>query len=262
MHLDAGLGGVPAGGVAEAGGVEVGVQVAVEAGEDVAVEGGGDSLGVVVGGEEGGDGLVGAGGEVGAEQEGVAGVELGAEVGEDAVGFSGGEVADAGADVEGQDLVVRRSNQRDGVGDVVGDLGVDVDAGDGLLQGLGLFEAGGADVDGLVEDVGLDGGGGAEEDAGLGGGACAELGEGDGSVQVADDVRGVGGEDGAFGAGEVVLGEGGDLLEEAGAGLVVEEPRGEGPGRCGETAAGFSGYRLGGGDSFCQGQRDSLSSRT
>ena len=39
---------------------------------------------------------------------------------------------------------------------------------------------------------------------------------------------GVRGEDGTLGAGEVVLGEGGDLLEELGAALVVEEPRGKG----------------------------------
>ena len=48
-------------------------------------------------------GLLGAGGEVGAEQEGVAGLEVGAEAAEDGVGFFGGEVADAGADVEGED---------------------------------------------------------------------------------------------------------------------------------------------------------------
>jgi hypothetical protein len=36
----------------------------------------------------------------------------------------------------------------------------------------------------------------------------------------------VGGEEGALGAGEVVLGQRGDLLEEAGAALVVEEPGG------------------------------------
>ncbi len=188
VHLDAGLGDVPAGDVAETGGLEVGVEVAVEAGEDVAVEGGGDSLGVVVGVEEGGDRFVGAGGQVGAEEEGVAGVELGAEVGEDALGFGGGEVADAGADVEGQDLVVGGALEGDGVGDVVGDLGVDVDAGDRLLEGLSLLETAGADVDGLVEDAVLGGGGGSEEDAGLGGGSGSQFGDGDGGVEVGEDI--------------------------------------------------------------------------
>ena len=62
-----------------------------------------------------------------------------------------------------------------------------------------------------------------------------------------DDLVGVGGEDAALGAGEVVLGEGGDLLEEMGAGFVVEEPRGEGFGRGGEAGAGFVGDGFGGG---------------
>src|ERR1700733_2955933 len=57
VHLDARLGGVPDGFVAEVLDVEVGAEVAVEAGEDVEVEGGGGAGGVVVGGEEGGFGL-------------------------------------------------------------------------------------------------------------------------------------------------------------------------------------------------------------
>ena len=89
VHLNAAFGGVPAGAVGEGVEVEVGVEVAVEAGEDVEVEGGGDAGGVVVGGEDGGDGLVGAGGEVCAEQEGVAGLEVGAEAAEDGTGFAG-----------------------------------------------------------------------------------------------------------------------------------------------------------------------------
>ena len=52
----------------------------------------------------------------------------------------------------------------------------------------------------------------------------------------------MGGEDAALGAGEVVLGELGDLLEEMGAVFVVEEPGGEGFGGGGEADAGFVGY--------------------
>ena len=112
--------------------------------------------GVVVGGEQGGDGFGGAGCEVGAEQQGVAGSELGAEAGEDLAGFGGGEVADAGADVEGENAGVGRALDADGVGDVVGDAWADGDTGDGEFDlGAGLVECGGADVDGLVEDVRL-----------------------------------------------------------------------------------------------------------
>ncbi len=95
-------------------------------------------------------------------------------------------------------------------------------------RGVGGFERGGADVDGLIEDLRLKARGGAEQDAGLGGGAGAELGDRDRWLERAEDLVGVGGEDRALGAGEVVLGECGDLLEEFGAAVVVEEPGWEG----------------------------------
>ena len=60
-----------------------------------------------------------------------------------------------------------------GLGDVVGDLGVDLKAGEIGGEAFGGFEGGGAYVDGLVEEVGLEAGGGGEEEAGLGGGAGA-----------------------------------------------------------------------------------------
>ena len=232
------------------GGVEVGGEVAVEAGEDVEVEGGGHSGGIVVGGEEGGFVFVRAGGQVGAQQKGVAGLELGSEVEEYLAGLFGGEVADAGADVEGEHAGVLRADEGDGLGDVVGELGKDGYAGDlGFEGGLGFGEAGVRDVDGLVRHVGLAADGGAEEDAGLGRGAGAELGDGEASSfgvrfrlgGEGDDLVGVGGEEGSLGAGEVVLGELGDLLEEGGAGFVVEEPRGEGSGSGGEAGEGFVG---------------------
>ena len=103
VHLDAALVGVPSGAVGEGVEVEVGVEIAVEAGEYVEVESCGDAGYVVVGGEDGGDGLVSAGGEVDAKEEGVAGLEVRAEAAQDGLGFVGGEVADAGADVEGED---------------------------------------------------------------------------------------------------------------------------------------------------------------
>ena len=122
-----------------------------------------------------------AGREVGAEEERVAGLELGAKADEDVAGLCGGEVADAGADVEREDAGVGRSrSMRTAVGDVVGDLAADGDAGDGALDLVACFvERGGADVDGLVEDGGLAVTEGAEKDAGLGGGAGAEFGDGE-----------------------------------------------------------------------------------
>src|ERR1039458_8205897 len=142
--------------------------------------------------------------------------------GEDLAGFGGGEVADAGADVEGENAgacpseraptpvnkfagdpgaptpvnkftgdpgarrgprTLGRTLDADGFGDVVGDAGADGDDGDGELDlGAGLVEGGGGDVDGLVEDVRLLPREGAEEDSGFGGGAGAELGDGEWGV--------------------------------------------------------------------------------
>ena len=103
------------GAVAEVGEVEVGAEVAVEAGEDVEVEGGGDALRRRRRRRAGcATDLVWAGREVGAEQEGVAGLELGAQVGEDGAGLGGGEVADAGADVEGEDAGVGGALEAEG----------------------------------------------------------------------------------------------------------------------------------------------------
>src|ERR1039458_2318834 len=114
----------------------------------------------------------------------VAGGEFGAEAGEDLAGFGGGEVADAGADVEGENAGVGRALDADRFGDVVGDLGADGDAGDVAFDGFaGFVEGGGADVDGLVEDVRLLPREGAEEDSGFGGRAGAELGNGERSEE-------------------------------------------------------------------------------
>ena len=68
--------------------------------------------------------------------------------------------------------------------------------------------------------------------------------------EVAEDFVGVGGEEVALGAREVVLGQGGDLLEELGAGLVVEEPGGERFGRRGEAATCLCGDSFGSGRNF------------
>ena len=241
MHFDAALFLVPADAVGEVVEVEITIELVVEVGEDVFVEGGGYTGGVVVGGEEVGYGFLGVGTEVGAEEESVAGLEVGAEALEDGRRFGWGEVADAGADVEGEDAAAFGALDCVLLGNIVSGLRLDEEAGDGGGEGCGGFvECGGADVDRLVEDDGLEAGGGVEEEAGLGGGAGAELGDGYWGDEFQEYVVGAGGEDVALGAGEVVLGECGDLLEELGAALVVEEPGWEGFLGCGgESGQGF-----------------------
>jgi len=134
VHLDAGLGGIPASTVAEVFDVEVCAEVAVEAGEDVEVEGSGGSSCVVVGGEQRGNGLIGvgaaAGCEIGAKKQGVAGEKLSAQVAEDISCVLGGEVADAGTDVERQGAGVGEAIEGEGLAGVISYLNADGDAGD------------------------------------------------------------------------------------------------------------------------------------
>ena len=86
-------------------------------------------------------------------------------------------------------------------------------------------------IDGLVDDASLLTDGGGEQNSGLGGGACAELDQGEfagrslSSCRLLKNFVGVRGKDATLGAGQVVLGKLGDLLEEMGASLIVEEPR-------------------------------------
>jgi hypothetical protein len=88
------------------------------------------------------------------------------------VRFGGREVADAGANIEGENVGVGRALDADCVGDVVRDAGADGDAGDGALDGIaGLVQGSGTDIDGLVEDIRLEASEGTEEDSGFGGGA-------------------------------------------------------------------------------------------
>ena len=175
VHLDAGFGGVPDRLCGGSGEVEVCAEFAVEAGEDVEVEGGGECRRRRCRRRGGWRCLcVIAGSEVGAEEEGVAGEELGAEVAEDVAGVGGGEVADAGADVEGEGAGVGEAIEGQAFAGVVGDLDADGDTGDVALDVFsGFGEGGGGDVDGLVDDASLLADGGGEEDAGLGGGAGA-----------------------------------------------------------------------------------------
>jgi hypothetical protein len=75
-------------------------------------------------------------------------------------------------------------------------------------------------------------------------------------VEETENLVGVGSEEVALGAGEVVLGEFGDLLEETGAGFVVKEPGGEGLGRRREAFAGCCGDGFGG-EGFGFGSQES-----
>src|SRR5258707_5505442 len=130
MHLDARGTGIPEHLVAELLRVEVRAQIAVQTSEDIQVEGGGGSGGVIVSGEQSGFGLVLAGYEVGAEEQRVAGQQLRAQVAENLRRVLWREVADAGANVQGQSPGVGQPVERERLAGVIGHLTTHGDAGD------------------------------------------------------------------------------------------------------------------------------------
>ena len=94
--------------------------------------------------------------------------------------------------------------------------------------------------------------GSSEKDASLGGGSGAEFDECEersriGTVGLGgerNDLIGMGSEEFALRAGEVVLRELGDLLEEMRTRFILEEPRGQCLGVSGETSANFGSDRF------------------
>src|SRR6185503_18402968 len=113
----------------------------------------------------------------------------------------------------------------------------------------GAVERRDRDIDRLVDHAPLQPDCRREKNARLGGGARSKLDERKGLAWLAggrtDDLIRVGREDGALDAGQVVLGQRGDLLEEMRTCLVVEEPGRKGllsRGSRGQTRAGFAGY--------------------
>jgi hypothetical protein len=104
----------------------------------------------------------------------------------------------------------------------------------------------------LIHDRVLVADGSGEENTGLGSGSGAEFDEceercGIGAAGLRgtrDDLIGVGGEEFAFGASEVVLGQCGDLLEETRTCFVVEEPGGKCFGEGGKPFADLGGDSL------------------
>src|SRR5579871_4891133 len=115
-----------------------------------------------------------AGSEVGADEKLIAGEKLCSQVSEDVAGVFGGEVADAGADVEGQGACVGKAIEGEGLGGVVGNLTSNGDARDISSDVFSGGEEGGlGDVDGLVNDCALTANSSGQKDAGLSGSACA-----------------------------------------------------------------------------------------
>src|SRR5690606_6917503 len=230
-HLDPRGRLVPQGDVPEAGEAEGGAELAVEAGEDVAVEGGGHPGGVVVGGQE--DRRVLA--QIGAEEEAIAGREVAAGQREELGGGLRRPVADARADEEQEARAGCGGDARRELLDAAEER-PDLELGAGQRV-AGGGERGGRDVDRQVggararRRAGAGRDDASEQDAGLAAAAGAELDDRARGTGERGDLVAVRLEDRDLGAREVVLGEPRDLLEQARALVVVEEVRRQPPRR-------------------------------
>ena len=117
----------------------------------------------------------------------VAGAELRAEIAQDAARLGGREVADAGADVEGEHAAPGLALDADWLEDVVSDLRQNGDTRNhGFDVAAGFLESRRTDVDGLVEHLVLRGSGGLKQESGLGGGSGTQLQDGDGAGMAED----------------------------------------------------------------------------
>ena len=216
-HLDPLVLGVEQGDVVEVLGVEVGVELAVEDAQDVAVELGGDALLVVVGGLQHARVLD----QVGAHQQVVVGAEQAADRAQEATAAAGLEVADGAAEERDDPRPDRRGHAVE-VALEVADHAVHAQA--GVLLGERLRAVAHHALGHVDRHVALQRAGGVqrvEQHARLRGRARAELDELDGARQRRQLGRGLL-EDRALGARGVVLGQLADPVEQLGAARVVE----------------------------------------
>ncbi len=216
VHLDRRFVLVPACLVAELCRREVGVQLAVDAMQEVEVELGGDAFAVVVGGQQDVELLA----QVDADDGGALPAGMAPHLPQEGRGLGGVEIADGGAgeeaDAAGPGQLVRQIE----VGGEVGNDGLHLQTRETPADARrGQVEEVAGDVDRQVQvrrvqraeqDLGLDAGAGAVfEQAGAG---PAEL----------RQLRGVPAQDRRLGARGVVLLQRGDALEQLGAAVVVE----------------------------------------
>ena len=248
LHLDASGSGVPDGAVFEVGEVEVGGELAVEAGQQIQVKCRGDAFGVVVGAQE----HVGVLAQVDADEQAALGAHEAADRAQQLRGLVGGEVADRRAREVDDGAARGQNRRREGLGEV----GADRDHGQacvgrGELVG-GVAQEFAGDVDGHVAGRGTEM---VEDDAGLGAAAAAELEQQGLRATGSGHLGGVTARDHQLGAGRIVLGERADLVEEPGAVVVVKILAGQGLRRGGQARERVAAQVAGGGREVDEGER-------
>src|SRR6185369_6293716 len=171
VHLDAGLVGIPDSAMLESVEIEVGVQFAIDVHEDVLVEPGGDTLLVVISGEQNVLGLT----HVGTEEQSVAGIQGRSNLPEQRSGVKRFEIADAGTDVEDELPAFNLFNTCERLG-VVEDFRTDFYAGEFLADAsYGFVEGRVRDIDRNETAASLDVLQLTEDHKCLGSAACAEF---------------------------------------------------------------------------------------
>ena len=207
--------------------VEVAHQLPVDAVEQVEVKVGSDALGVIVGGQDTGRLLF----EVHADEEDVAGIEAGRELAQEGVAGVVHEVADVGAEEEYCFAAPGIIGDGPQGTEVLSLLCTHIKAGHDFIEvGDHAVEGILGDVDGQVGEVCLLLKEVAEQDLGLESVASTKLNESKALVSPAEvlkDALFVLLKDGILGAGEIILVQGHDVLEELVSALIVEVAGGE-----------------------------------
>ena len=219
VHFDAVRCLIEEGDVRELLEVEVGAEFAIDAREEVEIEGGGDTDRVVVGVNQGLNGLE----HVGAEEERITWLENLAKIAEEVRAGGPIEVTDGAAEEEDEQMLAR--------GPAGGDFAEtveifafeadDADAVDIAKLAAKNSEGGRRNFDGVIPG-GLPAGEGFEEQARFAAGAAAEFGDDNGPRKLVDDFPSVQFEQSFFGAGQAVFGELADDFEERGANGIIK----------------------------------------
>src|ERR1035441_3479604 len=237
MGLDARLAAVPHRDVAEAIELEVSIELAVQARQNVLVKLRRNSLRIVVGGQKNLRTL----GEIGAQQQSVARAQRPADAAKNLYGLVWFEIPNARSDVEHQ-LAPADATQRGYASGVVGDDGIDSQPGK-LPPELRfrLLQRGRRNINRVKQRSALPAQQLLNQDAGLAGGAGAEFDQGQRRSGMLQDIARVRLQDRALGAREIVLRQLGDLLEQRAADVVVKQFRRQPLGRRTQALEYFQG---------------------
>src|ERR1017187_7054114 len=219
MGLDARLLAVPSSDMTETIELEVSIELAIQARQNVLVKCRRNFLRIVVGGQKNPGTL----GKIGAQQQSVARAQRSPDAPQNPYGLVGLEIPNTRSDVEHQ-LAPADATQRGYASGVVGDDGIDPQPGK-LPSELRFrfLQRGRRNINRVKQGAALPAQQLLNQNAGLAGGAGAEFDQGQRRSRMLQDVAREALKDRPLGAREVVLRQLGDLLEEGRAEVVIKD---------------------------------------